>query len=315
MKKGNAEDFFSFKLDTTEEAGEEPITPEDEVEDFHEDEDFDEPLLDEAGEEEIPLEIPKGTKKEDTKFPEDDPKGKRFAYWQSEAAKAKKLAKDYETKLAEYQAVAPIAEFLRKNPKALDTIEEYAKGDAQKKTSEPALKRPEKPKRPQNFSMLEAEENPDSPSAKYLQEREAYMDSIADYYTQKEEMREKQTELLLRENNQRVERTQYIQGVSAKLQNEYDMSVADANAFITEMDAPGSLDLDTLVDYWKYKHSDNKSKTNSSEKAQQLRRRAEERANSKAPVLGGGGGGEKDTATEFTKSLGYTGRNLFEIRK
>jgi len=301
--KSDADDFFGNLLEDAPE--EEPIA-EDEgfEEDFEEDDEIDnEALPEEEADSEEPL---KGDK--------DDPKGKRFAYWQQQADKQKNINKQLEAKLQELKAVAPIAEFLRDNPQALDSIENFAKGKSPAQ-QEVSFQKPEPPKRPSNFSFLDAEENPDGPSGRYLQEREAYQDKLLDFYAQREEVRSKQLESTYKEQNQRAVKAQRQLELNAQLQNEYDMSVAEANAFIAEMDAPNSLTLETLVDYWKFKHSDKSSDdSEENEKTREIKERARRRG-TPPPPKGGGGSGEKDIASDFVADLKRTGRNLFETKQ
>lgn len=312
MKKDDADNFFAF-------SGKNSKEKETIVEDVKDEEDF----LEEDFEEESPLhneaeeesENEETDEERETEYSKSDPKGKRFEHWQSVANREQNARKQLEAKLAELKAVAPIAEFLRTNPKALDSIEEYAKKSASAK-AEPTIEKPTRPVKPSNFSYMEAEENPDGDSGKYLRNLEAYQERVTDYYAQRDEQREKTISEVYQSKLQQEHQAEKMRNLSVTLQDEYEMSVADANAFITEMNSPGTVELNSLVDYWKFKHSDKKSRTdNSSEKAQNLRDRARTKLEAKAPAIGNGGSGTADTSKMFMDDLRRTGKNLFEFSK
>lgn len=312
-KKNDADSFFSFRENESDTAE----TSEDDIqehEDFSEEINEEDSFLDEEIEESDNEQL--GDDEEDNEeFSKDDPKGKRFEHWHSLAEKRNNQIRELEKKLSEYEAVVPIAEYLKQNPQALDKIEEYAKG-----TSQPNQKLPEKPTRPskpKDFSYLEAEENPGSASGKYLQELEQYQDALADYYAHRDEMRENKVERIYREVDQRTTQQKLHQQYMEKLQKDYGFSAEKASAFVIEMDKPGSINLDFLVDYWEHKHTSNESKIDNSkdEKARMLREKAKKKAGSKLPPTGGAGAGDKSDGDTFVMGLKAAGRNLFEIKK
>ena len=170
---------------------------------------------------------------------------KRFEYWQSQAAKAQNQLAQQQQQMeqmqAQYQQVPqqPVEEPVQEFP-------------------EP----PERPTKPRNFSRDEAYADPNSESARYLDDYEEWRDDIAEYSTLKNEynMRTMQARLDEQEQARQEEiyrqqayqaQQQQMSDVNTHLQGHYGFDSNDAQEFIQQMSDPDSLSLDNLVQLYR----------------------------------------------------------------
>jgi len=172
---------------------------------------------------------------------------KRFEYWQSQASKAQNdiaaIQKQNQELQAQMKAMATMQQ------PAAEPVEEF-----------PAP--PERPTKPRTFSREEAYADPNSESARYLDEYESWRDDMAEYSNLKQEYTvAKMQEKLDAQENQRQEeikrqqahayQQQQMQNVSTHLQGHYGFNDADAQEFIQQMSDPNSLSLDNLVQLYR----------------------------------------------------------------
>lgn len=153
----------------------------------------------------------------------------QFQYWQSQADKKQAEIDELKGQVSDLiQAV--------KSPNS-------AEANVQKETEEPKLVKPTKPVKPAGYDYSEALADPDSSSAKYLAEKEGYMDDMSDYLLKQDELRQASL-------NQQAEKQmaqQQHQETLAELQTRHGYSLEQANDFVNKMSSPDSLSLDNLV--------------------------------------------------------------------
>jgi len=144
------------------------------------------------------------------------------------------------------------------NPPPLPTKEE---------PEEPRLEipaRPEKPKKPGNFSRQEAMSDPSSESAQYLIDHQEYLESLAEWQQEImgiaiQQSDHKLSKLAtdfagaLREQEGNLKTKQVYDTAVAKLQNEYGFNYNEALEFIKVMQDPKNLSLEELVQVFKIK--------------------------------------------------------------
>lgn len=168
----------------------------------------------------------------------------RFEYWQAEATK-------YKEQVDQLTPWMPVIRHLSSNPQALQQIlqpQAGAKtlGEPPAPTPEKPVK-PEKPAKPANFSRLEAEEDPNSPSAKYLAELDGYQEKIIDYHEKVAESRERKLAAIEQAaEQQRAQVNQFNQGVAYVMQN-FRMSRAEAEEVMAKLYDPATITFDSLV--------------------------------------------------------------------
>ena len=172
---------------------------------------------------------------------------KRFEYWQSQASQRDnqlaEMQKQNEMLQAQMQQMqtAPVKE--------AEPVEEF-----------PAP--PSKPKKPRAFSRDEAYSDPNSESARYLDEYEEWRDDMTEYNTLKQEYtvsqmqskldaQEKQRQEEIQRQQAYAAEQQQLQGVNNHLQGHYGFNDAEAQEFITQMSDPNSLSLDNLVQLYR----------------------------------------------------------------
>jgi|TARA_R100000655_G_scaffold38975_2_gene74034 hypothetical protein len=175
---------------------------------------------------------------------------KRFQYWQSEADKAKNENEALKQQLNTMQAQANT---------------QQAQAPVQEEKPEEFPPPPPKPGRPSGFNRAEAMEDPSSPSARYLDEVEAWRDDMTEYGTLKNEYNNAIVkERLDKEQQRRVENTkraqaqqqanQQIRGIYEQVQATHGLNEQEAKQFINEMSKPESLSVDNLVELWRIKN-------------------------------------------------------------
>ena len=172
---------------------------------------------------------------------------KLFEYWQSQASQRDnqlaEMQKQNEALQAQMQAMQNVPQ------QAAEPVEEF-----------PAP--PEKPKRPRTFSREEAYGDPNSESARYLDEYEEWRDGITEYNTLKQEYTVNQMQAKLDAQEQQrqeeiqrqqayAQEQQQLQGVNTHLQGHYGFNDNEAQEFFQQMSDPNSLSLDNLVQLYR----------------------------------------------------------------
>ena len=150
----------------------------------------------------------------------------QFQYWQSQADK----------KAAE-------VETLKRELESLKSKEISTPEPTQPVTPSEEIVKPVKPTRPSDFDNSEALTDPNSKSAKYLADKEQYLDNMTEYLMQQEETRNQITQKQLEEQRKMQSQQQLL----SDLQTNYGYTPNEATDFVKTMSAPESLSLDNLV--------------------------------------------------------------------
>jgi len=166
----------------------------------------------------------------------------RYQYWQSQADKLKNERDQLQTQfnnLATQQA-----------PQPQQQVEE-----AEPEIELPAP--PEKPQRPYNFTMDEAMTDPQSESAKFVQQEQAWRDEMDEYKNLQFEyqmammqderdklQQERQTDIQRREAEQA--QAEQMQNIQSQVMNQFKVDATTAEDFVRVMSDPNSISLDNL---------------------------------------------------------------------
>ena len=184
----------------------------------------------------------------------------RYQYWQSEAAKLK-------NQLDEVKEYAPMVDYLRANPEAVQSITPGGKAPAEaaptSQEQEEFPPPPAKPEQPRGFSRDEALTDPNSDSAVYLDTVEKWRDDMMQYNqlasqyeiaTMRESYNEKLEKLeKVEQDRQNVAKQQQeMTNVRQYVSTNYDLG-ENVDDFITTMNDPKSINMDDLVGYYKWK--------------------------------------------------------------
>jgi hypothetical protein len=171
---------------------------------------------------------------------------KRFEYWQSQAA----LAANENAQLkSQMQQVAQVQQQQMQQQQQQEPIEEF-----------PAA--PEKPEMPAGFNRGEANEDPNSASAQYLNKLETWRDDTIQYNALKSEYQTALVaEQLEAQQAQRVQEAQRAQAynqqrqqlnsVYKEVQGKHGLTPDEANEFMQTMSNPQSLTVDNLVQLYR----------------------------------------------------------------
>ena len=167
----------------------------------------------------------------------------RYQYWQSQADKYKN-----ELEQVKQQQAAPVQPEAPVQP-AEPKVEEFPPP-------------PAKPQQPRTFSREEAYADPNSESARYLDELEGWRDNISEYNSLKSQY---QTAIIEEKFNKmeqaRVDEAKKQQAyqqqakqqaeVKSHVMGNYGMSESEASDFMTKMSDPNSITVDNLVQLYR----------------------------------------------------------------
>jgi len=159
--------------------------------------------------------------------PTSDPKSddSQFQYWQSQADK-----RSAEVDLLKSQ----VTELMSK---------QFQPTEAAPVIEETVLEKPVKPTKPSAFDHSEALTDPDSASAKYLEQQQSYLEDMSDYVSNSNDNYMNQME----QQKQKEQIANRDVKVMRDLQIKYNYTPEQAQDFLVKMSAPDSLSLDNLV--------------------------------------------------------------------
>tara|TARA_Y100001938_G_scaffold8131_1_gene9979 strand:- start:1509 stop:2450 length:942 start_codon:yes stop_codon:yes gene_type:complete len=173
----------------------------------------------------------------------------RFEYWQSQAAKRDNELKQVQEQLQQFQQQQNAPQ-----PQQAMTPEQQV----QEEFPPP----PEKPVKPRSFNRQEAYEDPNSESARYLDEVDEWRDNMDEYGM----LRNQYETALVQENMQkmqsqqqeaervrqaRIQQANQMREVSDLVQGHYGMSQQETQEFIKTMSDPSSITVDNLVQLYR----------------------------------------------------------------
>ena len=173
----------------------------------------------------------------------------RFEYWQSQAAKRDNELKQVQEQLKQFQQQQNAPQ-----PQQAMTPE--------KQVQEEFPPPPEKPVKPRSFNRQEAYEDPNSESARYLDEVDEWRDNMDEYGM----LRNQYETALVQENMQkmqsqqqeaervrqaRIQQANQMREVSDLVQGHYGMSQQETQEFIKTMSDPSSITVDNLVQLYR----------------------------------------------------------------
>ena len=169
----------------------------------------------------------------------------RYQYWQSQADKLK-----------------------NQNDVLLQQLQmQQAQPQQEQEIAEPEIELPEppeKPQRPYNFSMDEALSDPQSESARFVRQEQAWRDDMDDYKNmqfeyqmamledEREQMRVQRQEEIQRQQAAQQEAAQ-INSIKQDVMSKYNVDANTAEDFVRVMSDPQSISMDNL---WKLYSSD-----------------------------------------------------------
>ena len=221
---------------------------------------------------------------------------KRFEYWQSQASKNQNDVAQIQQQNQELQAQV----------KAMQALKSEEPKTPVKRFPAP----PAKPKKPRTFSREEAYADPNSESARYLDEHEEWRDDMSDYSSLKQEytMKSMQSRLDSQEKSRQDEvlrqeaymaEQQQMNDVNTHLQGHYGFNDGDAQEFIQQMSDPNSLSLDNLVQLYRLQKGQGQpNQGNAPSPAFQQTQRAQQIPSPMGVQTGQGGGNDAKTDSD-----------------
>ena len=174
----------------------------------------------------------------------------RYQYWQSQADKYKNELDSVRSQQqqAPVQQQAPAQE-------AQAPVEEF-----------PAA--PGKPQRPRAFNREEAYSDPSSESARYMDELEGWRDDMNEYNSLKSQYQtaiiedkfnklEEQRVVAAKRQQAAQQAAQQESELKSHITGHYGMSDNEANDFMTKMSDPNSINIDNLVQLYRFQNGGN----------------------------------------------------------
>ena len=169
---------------------------------------------------------------------------KRYQYWQSQADKYKNELDSLKSQRVQAPAVPPV-----QPPVQQEAAEEFPPP-------------PPKPNRPRHFNRDEAYADPQSDSARYLDDVEEWRDDMSEYNNLKtqyqgavmeEKIQDMQQERVREAQRQQYEQERNIQSSKIKehVMGAYGMSENETTDFMNRMSDPKSLTIDNLVQLYR----------------------------------------------------------------
>jgi len=224
---------------------------------------------------------------------------KRFEYWQSQASKSQNDMASIQQQNQELQA----------QMKAMQAMQQPT---AEPKEEFPAP--PERPTKPRAFSREEAYADPNSESARYLDEYEGWRDDMTEYNGLKQEYTVAQMQERLDAQEQvrqdeiqrqqaHAQQQQQMQGVNTHLQGHYGFNDNEAQEFIQQMSDPNSLSLDNLVQLYRLQKGQGQPDQNAGPSPEFQQTQRAQQIPSPMGVQTGQGGGNNDGRSESDKIM------------
>lgn len=173
---------------------------------------------------------------------------KRFEYWQSQAAKRENELQVLQQQLAEAKA----------QPAATPEVPaQQTQPEVQEFPPPPA-----KPERPRGFSRDEAWSDPNSESARYLDEVESWRDDMSQYsdlknqyelavMQEKLDAQEKQRQSVIQQQQAKQQVARQNREIYEHVQGHYGFNDTEAREFIQTMSDPQSITMDNLVNLYR----------------------------------------------------------------
>ena len=229
-----------------------------------------------------------GSKEEKPVVDPQDPEGKRFSYWQSEATKTKNELLKLQEQLQQVNPYIPLVRYIQEKPEILEAVEKSLSNPQGNVPTPPTpqvatLERPTPPQKPATFNALDAYNDPESESWKFREAKESYTEQLAEYMAKKEDERENAFKQQQMEQQMFEQRNQQLNQVANILKAQHAYNDNDITDFIKEFSDPKSLSLENLIELHKLK----RGKVSTNGKAQEILQRQGKIAPTPAGVGGG----------------------------
>ena len=227
---------------------------------------------------------------------------KRFEYWQSQAAKAQNQLAQQQQQMEQIQS-----QFQQ---------QQYQQPPVQQESVDQFPEPPNKPEKPRSFSREEAYADPNSDSARYLDDYDSWRDDMSEYnnlsqqYTiaqMQEKMDGQEQERVANIQRQQAyqQQQEQMRGVQEHLTGHYGFEGNDAQEFIQQMSDPNSLSLDNLVQLYRLQkgQGQNPENTGPSPEFQQTQRAQQIPSPMGVQTGQGGGNDAKSTSDKIMDNM------------
>ena len=185
--------------------------------------------------------------------------------------------------------IAPIAEYIKKNPQVLDAMENVLSNgapqgqpvqqpQAQQRPPAPPLKTPVRPAKPTDYDETEAYSDPDSNSFKYNRNLDKWRDEMIAFNEVRNMAKnraEQQRQAQVQEAQQQQAAQQAMGNIFTQLKQSYNFSDDQASDFMAKMSNPESISIDNLVALYKMKQAPSGEALKNMETVEKMQRQKE----------------------------------------
>lgn len=182
---------------------------------------------------------------------------RRYEYWQSQHSKLNNEYNALKQQVAQIEPVLPVAHFLQENPQIIQALDSYFRYGAQPAPEQPMVQPPEtqppvKPIKPADYSEADMFD-PNTNTYKYLAAERDYELALLRYEREAMKKEQESYKRFMEEQKALVANERKTSQLQAILTTQHGLSQEQVGEFISEMDSPASIELDTLVEFWKFK--------------------------------------------------------------
>lgn len=224
------------------------------------------------------------------------------------------------SELDQLKQYEPVVQYIQQNPEVLNAVQAHVNGENPQvspdgRSQETAIpERPERPSKPAGFDRQEATLDPDSDSAKYLQELAAFQDEFADWQIERDQLIQERHEQTVQEKQETAQReTARMQVAREAVQ--HGIPPEELAEFFNVMESPASRSTQNLVQLYqlikgrgKQQNQDPKV-VEEARKNEELRRKQESLRQPAASAPSNSSKSEKSDGQIFGQSLAAHARS------
>lgn len=186
---------------------------------------------------------------------------KRYQYWQSQHDRLKNEYETLRQSTQEVQAFVPVARYLQENPHIIQALESHLAGTTAtpaqaQQVSQPQAMQPQvpaEPTKPADYNLMDMHD-PSTDSGKYEIARRQYELDLLKYERESFQRDRKEFESYMNEQKMAQQKQQQTEGLFKTLESDYQLDRDSAQKFVQEMSDPSTLELKSLIEFWKFKN-------------------------------------------------------------
>lgn len=186
---------------------------------------------------------------------------KRYQYWQSQHDRLKNEYETLKQSTQEVQAFVPVARYLQENPHIIQALESHLANPGSSPVQSQQVAQPQatqyqvpaEPTKPTDYNLMDMHD-PSTESGKYEIARRQYELDLLKYERESFKRDREQFEAYMNEQKMEREKQKQTEGLYKSLEADYQLDRDSAQRFVQEMSDPSTLELKSLIEFWKFKN-------------------------------------------------------------